>query len=296
MEHLKQTFCRFDMVCDNPRGGEVEIVKMPDFFRVKPEIETSQLHVHPFYEVVWFEEGEGTHTVDFTEYPVVPGAVFFIAPGQIHSFDQHTSAKGYVLKICNGLLGNEGGTNDGSLLKYNVFNAYDATPCIHIDETVSNHLKTIINAIESELRESDSIGHTEYLRSLVKMLLIQFERNYRPETEKLFTPSKVSHKAFLSFRRALEHHFRNMHSVKEYAALLNVTTKTLSNYVAECSTYTPLEIINNRITLEAKRLLRYSDYMIKEVAFELGFDDPSYFVKFFKRQVGCSPAEYRTPE
>lgn len=299
MEQLKHTYCRYDMVCDNPKGSSMEVIRMPEFFNDKPAIETSQQHVHPFYEVVWFQEGKGTHYIDFNEYPVEPGTVFFIAPGQVHSFDKDAKGKGYkgfVLKICNGLLRSEELSENGVLLKYNIFNAYDRVPCIKLNPNVCDILERIIEDIERELTQSDVLGHTEYIRSLVKLLLIQFERSYKADEEQPFSPSKVSHKTFLEFRRDLEHNYRKLHSVKEYAALLNVSTKTLTNYVSECSAFTPLEIINHRITLEAKRLLRYSDYMIKEIAFELGFDDPSYFVKFFKRQAGCSPAEYRTPE
>ena len=75
--------------------------------------------------------------------------------------------------------------------------------------------------------------------------------------------------------------------------LLNVSTKTLTLYVNECSNNSPLELINNRIVLEAKRLLRYSILSVKEIAFRLGFEDPSYFGKFFKRLVRQSPADYR---
>lgn len=271
----------------------MEIVHMPDFFKDKPAIETSKRHVHPFYEVIWFMEGEGKHYVDFDEYPVAPNTVFFIAPGQVHSFDENTNAKGYVMKICNGLLSSEVLSREGTLLKYNVFNAHDSVPYLTIKPEVSHNLTRIVNEIEREQHNVSAIGHSDYLRALVKMLIIEFERSYEAVDESLFSPSKISHKSFLIFRRNVEHNFRKLHSVKEYAELLNVSTKTLTNYVSECSQFTPLEIINNRIILEAKRMLRYSDAMLKEVAYELGFDDPSYFIKFFKRQVGCTPAEYR---
>lgn len=84
-----------------------------------------------------------------------------------------------------------------------------------------------------------------------------------------------------------------MHTVKEYANLLNVSAKTLTNCVYESSHSTPLSLINERIVLEAKRQLLHSSLKVKEIAFRLGFEDPSYFVKFFKRHVGCLPAEFR---
>ena len=84
-----------------------------------------------------------------------------------------------------------------------------------------------------------------------------------------------------------------MHTVKEYANHLNVSVKTLTNSVDASSCSTPLKIINDKSILEAKRQLCYTDLKIKEIAFRLGFDEPSYFLKFFKRQTGILPAEFR---
>ena len=78
--------------------------------------------------------------------------------------------------------------------------------------------------------------------------------------------------------------------------MLNVAVRTLNKCVNECSGNSPLTLINNRIILEAKRMVRYTEMMIKEIALELGFDDPSYFVKFFKRQTGYLPSEFREAE
>lgn len=80
----------------------------------------------------------------------------------------------------------------------------------------------------------------------------------------------------------------------DYAGKLNVSAKTLTNCVKGISQQTPLEIINERLILEAKRLLVYSDKTVNQIGFELGFDDPSYFVKFFKRQIKRSPGEFRS--
>ncbi|MCF0199719.1 MAG: helix-turn-helix domain-containing protein, partial [Bacteroidaceae bacterium] len=271
------------------RGGSVEIAHMPGFFDTHTDIETMRTHVHPFYEIVWFTRGEGVHTVDFTDYPVADNTIFFIAPGQLHSFDGSRSSEGHVVKICPHLLG-------GVLLKYNVFNTYDSVPYKRIAAGCAGSILGILSMIEDEVAKCDSVGHTDYLQSLVTMLLIKIERCNMVQNDAIFSTNRTAHRTFLAFRREIEHHFRSMHTVKEYAELLNVSTKTLTNYVAECSQHTPLEMINNRIVLEAKRLLRYSDMMVKEIAATLGFDDPSYFNKFFKRLVRCSAAESRTLE
>ena len=295
MENLKKTYCRFDMVCDNPRGNNVEISHMPEFFDTHPAIETSLIHVHPFYEIVWFRKGGGVHTVDFTDYEVVDNSIFFIAPGQIHSFGNMHDAEGYVIKICSHLLNHQSFT-ESVLLKYNVFNTYDSVPFKRIPAESAAAIAEIVEMIEEEATKSDDLGHEDYLLSLVTLLLVSIERSKLEQDGPVFSTTRIPHRTFLAFRQAIEQNFRSLHTVKEYADLLNITTKTLTNYVSECSRFSPLEMINNRIILEAKRLLRYSDLMVKEIAAELGFDDPSYFNKFFKRLAKCTAAEYRTPE
>lgn len=291
MEHLKKIYCNYEMVCEAPSGGGVEIVPMPGFFEEKKGVEADYAHIHNFYEIVWFKEGDGVHYVDFNEYPVTPGAIFFISPGQVHTFDRLHNQHGYVMKICEDLLNSLSG-EDIAYLKYNVFNA-DTVPYYHISEADAAKLDLIVQALSDESHQGGSIGHKDYLRSLVRMLIIRIERSNDDKEHQMLNITKTSHKTFLAFRQLVEENYRTLHTVKDYAQQLLVSTKTLTNYVAECSPRSPLEIINNRIIVEAKRQLRYSDLMVKEIAYGLGFDDPSYFVKFFKRQTGLLPADFR---
>lgn len=295
MEQLKQTYCRYDMVCDNPKGDGVEIVHMPEFFSTKPDIETSLAHVHPFYEIVWFSKGAGTHTVDFADYPVADNTLFFISPGQVHSFDGNHHCQGMVIKICAHLI-DDAPEADSVLLKYNVFGAYDSVPFRRITPRCAEIIAGIASKLEQETLHTGHIGHRDYMQALVKMMIIQIERCQDERSAPVFTPARSAHRTFLAFRREIERNYRTTHTVKEYADRLGVSTKSLTNHVAECSDFSPLEMINNRITLEAKRMLRYSDMMVKEIAAAVGFEDPSYFIKFFKRMAKCSPAEYRTPQ
>ena len=94
----------------------------------------------------------------------------------------------------------------------------------------------------------------------------------------------------------VEKEYAHLHTVQEYADRLNVAIRTLHKSVNECSGRTPLALINDRIILEAKRMVRYTNLMIKEISAELGFEDPSYFVKLFKRHTGFLPSEFRESE
>ena len=276
MNELKEIFCRYDMVCDNPSGVGMELYRMPEFFQQLKGVETDTMHLHGFYEIIWFQKGSVTHYVDFNQYAIAPGTIFFISPGQIHSFDTKHDQEGYVLKICAEL-----------------FDDFVSLSCVTVQDKDSAALEMLIGAMQEELKKEDSLGHREALHALVKLFVIMVRRSYAEINPSAPNPHKVSYKAFLNFRKLIEENYCRMHTVKDYAALLNVSSKTLTLYVNECSKYSPLELINNRIILEAKRLLRYSVLSVKEIAFRLGFEDPSYFAKFFKRLVKQSPADYR---
>ena len=276
MNELKEIFCRYDMVCDNPSGVGMELYRMPEFFQQLKGMETDTMHLHGFYEIIWFQKGSGTHYVDFNQYAIAPGTIFFISPGQIHSFDTKHDQEGYVLKICAEL-----------------FDDFVSLSCVTVQDKDSAALEMLIGAMQEELKKEDSLGHREALHALVKLFVIMVRRSYAGINPSAPNPHKVSYKAFLNFRKLIEENYCRLHTVKDYASLLNVSSKTLTLYVNECSKYSPLELINNRIILEAKRLLRYSVLSVKEIAFRLGFEDPSYFAKFFKRLVKQSPADYR---
>lgn len=276
MNELKEIFCHYDMVCDNPSGVGMELYRMPEFFQQLKGMETDTMHLHGFYEIIWFQKGSGTHYVDFNQYAIAPGTIIFISPGQIHSFDTKHDQEGYVLKICAEL-----------------FDDFVSLSCVTVQDKDSAALEMLVAAMQEELKKEDSLGHREALHALVKLFVIMVRRSYAGMNPSAPNPHKVSYKAFLNFRKLIEENYCRLHTVKDYASLLNVSSKTLTLYVNECSKYSPLELINNRIILEAKRLLRYSVLSVKEIAFRLGFEDPSYFAKFFKRLVKQSPADYR---
>lgn len=99
-----------------------------------------------------------------------------------------------------------------------------------------------------------------------------------------------------AFNFLVETHFREKHSVVDYADMLYKAPKTLSNLFKKLGNKTPLQFIHDRILLESHRLLMYSDKSISEIGYELGFNDVQTFSRFFKKKEGISPQDYRTSE
>ncbi len=162
---------------------------------------------------------------------------------------------------------------------------------IKLDAKYQQKLNLLIQVFEEEFSEEDTI-QGEMLRMLLKRLIILTTRlgkqQYLPEEL-----NSVDSDTIRSFNLLVEEKFRDFHQVKDYAAMLNKSPKTLTNLFAKQNNRSPLQVIKNRIVLEAKRLLKYSDKSSKEIAFELGFEEPASFSRFFKNQVGASPSAFQ---
>lgn len=286
---------RYKTVCEAPSGNGFRVEHMPELL-LKSDIDDCSPHVHSFYEILWFQSGHGKHIVDFTEYDVKPNTIFFLSPGQIHHFDCKEGYTGLAIKMCTDFMrdSNENANAGNSdFLKYNIFHAFDTIPYYIIDTQTAQILQTIAQDMEVESQNSNLFGNIEILKSLLQIFLVKTMRHgVKGDTTQLDT-LRPGHQLFVKFRQMVEQEYKQIHTVQEYADALNVAVRTLNKAVNECSNKSPLAFINDRIMLEAKRLVRYTNLMFKEIAYELGYEDPSYFVKLFKRQTGYLPSDFR---
>lgn len=291
MSDLRKTYTLYDRVDEVSSGSGIDIISLSTYFEKKKDVELEHVHAHNHYEIIWFQKGNGAHYMDFNEYPITPNTIFFITPGQIHAFDKKRDQEGIVLKVCTQLL-DEATLEEASFRMFNLFRG-NGVPFRLIDEVNAGKMAMFITALKEEIELDEEVGHTDYMKALLRVLVITIERGCKETGQQVLHVSKTSHKMFIAFRHLLEDNYHCLHTVKDYATKLNISTKTLTSYITECSTLSPLEIINSRITIEAKRMLRYSNLMVKEIGYMLGFEDSSYFVKFFKRQTGLLPIEFR---
>jgi AraC-like DNA-binding protein len=248
--------------------------------------------MHSFYQIIWFTKGHGKHFVDFNDFKVSANTIFFISKNQIHHFDNNRKYEGVIIHFNETfLIDNE---NDIDIfLKHNIFNDFESEPFFKISNNNITNLGSLISQLQKEIGTPDNFAHKDYLKHLLKLFLISIQRLGKRNNWKTLSVKNQSHVTFLKFRQLLETNFKRVHTVSEYANFLNISSKTLTNHTKEIAHKTPLEIINERITLEAKRLLAHSSLNINEIGFQLGYEDPSYFVKFFKKQTKRPPGDFR---
>lgn len=258
--------------------------------------DTTKPHIHSFYQVIWFKSGNGQHYVDFKAYDVFKNAIFFIAKNQVHYFDQHTDYEGYLIHFSELFLGHSDQGID-FLVKCSLFNSPYQTPSCCVGHGIAQMLEGHIGQIKEELGNGrGQFGHEDLLRTYLKSFLIQVQRRKnefeRREGKLPFTMDE-KRMQLIQFINLVEKNYTKGYSVVEYAERMHISTRTLSDLTNQTLNKTPSQIIQERVVLEAQRMLVHSNFNVNQIGYHLGFEDPSYFVKYFKKHTGLSPSIFR---
>ncbi len=246
-------------------------------------------HSHSYYQILWVYHAGGVHFIDFDSYDVKANSIFFISKNQIHYFDKSASHDGVLIHFNESFLMQ---SDVDIFLKYNVFNNHGA-PYYCLTKDVIELANSYVNLIKKEKTRALDFGHQQVIRYLLKSLLIVLERAHRQSGEKNIHFTSQYELQYLHFRELIEQHYNKNYAVSDYASLLHISTKTLTTITKTTINKTPSTLISERIILEAERLLAFTPLNVNEIAYKLGFEDASYFVKYFKRYLKKSPKEYR---
>lgn len=246
-------------------------------------------HTHSYYQIIWIFNKGGVHYVDFKSYNVEANTLFFISKNQIHYFDGKAKHQGIIIHFNESFLMQ---SDVDIFLKYTLFNNIDK-PYHVLENSAVELANKYINLIKVELENKGAFGYKHVIRNLLKSFLIVLERLHSKHNQHPIRFNSSYELQFLQFRELLETYYTQNYSVNDYASRLNISSKTLNTITTTVAAKTPSQLIAERIILEAERLLSFSDLKINEIAYHLGFEDASYFVKYFKRHKQKSPKEYR---
>lgn len=251
------------------------------------------MHTHDFYVIVCMYEGEGTHVIDFMDYDFQKGGVFFLSPGQMHTMKDVSSVKGYILSFSQAMMDLLHDRIRGSLLQ-DVFHRFGSASLCTLDDQAKQQLDVIFKQLMEEAKKGKkAYAHADYLASLLTMLLLNLQRYGVWEERQCTENSSSEFQVYKMFSECVEKNYKRLHSVKEYAEMMNVSASSLNKCTRQIVNLPPSRLINNRIIMEAKHLLAFTSMRIKDVAIGLGYEDASNFNKFFRRVTGISPADFR---
>ncbi|GLU54709.1 helix-turn-helix domain-containing protein [Dyadobacter frigoris] len=153
-------------------------------------------------------------------------------------------------------------------------------------------MQRVIEAIKSEF-ETDQSSMEDMLRVLLKQLIISSTRIWKRKHAGTDEGSRYDFEFSRYFSQLVEGNYRKLHTVSEYANILNITPKTLNRRITHVSEKSSNEVIKDRIILEGKRLLVHTRYSVKEIGDKLGYDDTSYFIRMFSAHAQSSPQQFR---
>ncbi|RYZ93768.1 MAG: helix-turn-helix domain-containing protein [Sphingobacteriaceae bacterium] len=246
-------------------------------------------HKHNFYHLVFFTKGSGTHHIDFKTFSVTPGQIYFMIPGQVHSWFFEGEIDGYIINFSQAFF-------NSFLLKAD----YPETLpffSVDIDDAVINLTgkvkSTIAGLFENIIEETQS--HDRFSFDMIRALMMQvFAAIARVHNNISKGVAPTYNQTLLSnFRRLIEQNYAALKLPKDYAALLYITPNHLNALCNDILGISAGELIRQRVALEAKRMLVNPKTTIADIAGQLGFADNSYFTRFFKKQAGTTPEEFR---
>lgn len=246
------------------------------------------------FKIYWIEDGAGTYQIDFNEFTIDGSGIFCLSPGQVFSVKSEKVRTAYQIAFdkdfycvethgkeiaCNGLL----------------FNNVHRATAISVEATEKPVFQTLIQQMIREFENKGS-AHQEMLESYLRMFLIHALRLLDAQESQVMEVTHQQDPLAQDFIALVEKHFKSEHTVSGYAEKLFISPKSLAKKLNALGYPSPLKIIKDRIVLEAKRQLKYTQKSIKEIAYDLGFDDPAYFSRLFSKSNGLSPAGYRNKE
>lgn len=273
----------------NPQNGNLAF----KYFAFEDNGFFDHIQRNNYFSLIWVKEGSGKLKADFTEYDFEGGSLFTFSPYQPYMFTTDKPLKGIAIYFhpeffC--IYKHHKEVSSHGVLYNNIYQP----PFISVDAPSASTLSMICEQIKTEMQNPD-LAQYELLVSYLKIFLITAARlktQQRPaETEN----SKDHKEPFIlqKLKDAIEENFKAKHSPADYAEMLYITPKALAKITKNHFNKTLSSLINDRIIIEAKRELYLTDKTIKQIAYELGYEDEYYFSRFFKVNADVSPQMYR---
>ncbi|MEJ1238074.1 AraC family transcriptional regulator [Chryseolinea sp. T2] len=252
---------------------------------VKEHAFVEKPHKHDFYLILFVEKGRGTHTIDFVQYPIEAGSIFLMTPGQVHSWTMSPDTRGWVIFFTREFY--EMHLSQNSLLEFPFYHSLVPTPVVRPGK--GDAFKFAVRQLYDQYKAS-SKPNTRILRAYLEIFLLEAARYYNDSRQT--TTHTLSFK-IRKLEQLIEENFLTLKQPSDYGELMNLAPAYLNSICKDALGRTLSDLIQGRLALEAKRMFAYSDKNVNEVAEALNFKDASYFVRWFKKQNGSTPEEFR---
>lgn len=262
-----------------------DLVRLQD----NPEIPRGFPHRHNYYHLLWMTEASGTHMLDFESFEVRTNTVFFVSPGQLHSWTSSVRPKGYVINFSTDFFLRMFPRSD-DIAQFPFFHIAGDTPVLYMDQTQHDQLLPLLIEMEQEVQGRGD-GRLDIVRSYLLVLLTRLRRLYPEHIAEGMSPQNYS--LTKRFKLLIEQHYLDFGPMRSYAEKLHVTERQLNDALKRTLGKTAGQLVQERVVLEAKRLFSNTDRSVAEIAYQLNFEDLAYFCRFFKKHTQSTPGEFK---
>jgi AraC family transcriptional regulator, transcriptional activator of pobA len=245
-------------------------------------------HRHDYHELIWIRSGSGQHLIDGEPLPIEEGTVTIIGRGQVHVFEQGENLYGAVLRLRDELL-----PGDAKRLPASWMLSGRCGRSVPVPGDGADQLEALLRALDDELKRPTGPESSQLRGHLISVVLLWLERWYDASQEERPDPDEAEVRLLRCFVQVLERDYADHHDAVHYADELRVPPATLSRALTQVTGRGTKELVLDRVMSEAARLLRFTDQNVQQVALRVGYDDPLYFSRAFKRHFGESPMAYR---
>lgn len=248
-------------------------------------------HRHNYQELFVVQSGHGVHVIDGQVIDLLPGTISVITKGQVHVVKHFTDMTGWMVRFSDDFLPTEmlGTTGTSHTM---LFQQISAGHTITVDEADLAALTKILELLEGEWLQPSTLEKEHALRHLLAVLMIRLERLFQNSLGST-NEQREAARVYQRFVTLLERDFAQHHDVQYYAATLGISPIRLSRILGSIVGNSTKQIIDQRIALEAKRYLHYTDMSITDIAVALGYSDLFHLSKTFKRLTGMAPQAFR---
>ncbi|QNH61124.1 AraC family transcriptional regulator [Hymenobacter sediminicola] len=247
----------------------------------------SEPHAHDFYLLLYITQGQGSHTIDLITYDLRAGSLFFLVPGQAHSWVLPADIEGYILFFTADFYLQQ--YPAARLAEYPFFNP-GHQPVLYLPPNEEILLPLFRRVYLERENGASAPNHSLVVGAYLFLCLELATRHYA------YVPQEQASYALLQIREfglLLNQHFRTEKTVRYYAEKLHLTANHLNAICRRMLNKTASRLIQERVIAEATRLLIHSAQPVAQIAYAVGFDDASYFARYFKRHTGQAPDSFR---
>ena len=266
-----------------------QVKTMQDVYE-KSAGKTDEPHRHDYYTILLVSHARGKHKIDFNTYDLAPLQVYFITPGQVHQVIEEEKSFGWIITFSNDFLIHNG-INECFISDINLFRSVGDAHPLEINKNLYQKLEQYCLSMQACLGIQGKFSY-EAVSAYLKLFLIECNNVcILPDNENQIVDA--SSELLRKFKLLVAKNYKTNHKVGAYADQLNITADYLNKVVKQTIGITAKEYIQDTLLLEIKRMLIHTELSSKEIGYELGFNDPSYFSNFFKKRTGHSLSTFK---